>query len=287
MSDAPDTTRTHDAAAEDSLRRYLAEIGRYPLLTRAEEIQTAKRVEAGDPTARARLIESNLRLVVTIAKTYRSGTLDLLDVIQEGTLGLMKAVERYDWRREAKFSTYAAWWIRSAIIEAVGTSTHPIRIPESVRERAASVQRTEQALMARLNRRPTRAELAAELELTPAQVVEARAASQPAGSLDEPVRAEGDLRHADLLADPNAADPLQSLVDEASEGELDALLSTLPARSRLVLELRFGLRDGEPHTADEVAAQLGVARERVRQIELHALRRLAADVERGPLVHAA
>jgi RNA polymerase primary sigma factor len=277
MSDAT-TPRTYDeTAAQDSLRRYLQEIGRYALLTRAEEVQLAKRVEAGDPVAVQRLVESNLRLVVTIAKTYRTGALELLDLVQEGTLGLMKAAERYDWRRGTKFSTYAAWWIRSAIVEALGASSHPIRLPDSVRERAAAVERTDRALTARLGRRPTTVEIAATLELTPAQVADARAVLQPVGSLDETVGADGETRHADLLVDPHATDPLQSLVDEASEGELASHLRTLPERSRYVLALRFGLAGGETHTADEVAARLGVARERVRQIELHALRKLAAS----------
>jgi RNA polymerase primary sigma factor len=277
MSDAEQTTATYeDSTAQDSLRRYLGEIGRHPLLTRAEEVQLAKRVQAGDRTARQRMIEANLRLVVTIAKTYRARGVELLDLIQEGTVGLVKAVDRYDGRRETKFATYAAWWIRSAIIAALEASTHPIRVPDSVRERAGDVQRAERALMARLGRRPSSAEIASELDLTPAQVVEARAAVQPVGSLDEPVGAERELVYADILADPNATDPLASLVDEASEAELEAHLQTLPERSRRVLALRFGLGGSVAHTADEVAAQLGVARERVRQIELHALRRLAA-----------
>jgi RNA polymerase primary sigma factor len=277
MSDAEQTTRTtEDAAAEDSLRRYLTEIGRYPLLTRAEEVQLAKRVEAGDPNARRRLIESNLRLVVTIAKGYRPGTLDLLDLVQEGSLGLMKAADRYDWRRGTKFSTYASWWIRSAIIEALNTGSQSIRVPESVRERAAQVQRSEQALTARFGRRPTSAEIAAELDLSPAQVAEARGVGQPVSSLDETVGADGQLRHADLLADPNAVDPLQSLVEDTTEDELEARLRQLSERQRRVIELRFGLGGSVALTADAVAAELGLARERVRQIELHALRRLGA-----------
>jgi RNA polymerase primary sigma factor len=286
MSDVHDTTRTDDAgAAEDSLRLYLREIGRCSLLTRAEEVQLAKRVEAGDPAARQRLIESNLRLVVAIAKTYRRARHDLLDLVQEGTVGLMKAVDRYDWRRGTKFSTYAAWWIRSGIIEVMGASAHPIRLPESVRERASRVERTEGQLMARLGRRPTVAEIAADLDLTPAQVIDARAAAQPVGSLDEPMRADGELWHADVLADPNAPDPVQCLLDEVSAGELETHLCTLPERSRRVLELRFGLRDSVAHTAEEVAAKLGLARERIRQIELNALRRLAAVA--APAAHTA
>jgi len=264
------------AASGDSLKQYLQEIGRYPLLTRAEEVRLAKRAEAGDPVARQRLTESNLRLVVTIAKTYRHRSVDLLDLIQEGTLGLMRAVDRYDWRRGTKFSTYAAWWIRAGIMEALSAGSSPIRVPDSVRERTAEVRRAEMKLTARLCRRPSTVELADELDLTPAQVVEALSATQPVTSLDEPVGAEGDLSHSDVLADPNASDPLQSLCDEASGSELEARLRLLPERSRRVIELRFGVGDEVPRTADAVAAELGVARERVRQIELHALRRLGA-----------
>jgi RNA polymerase primary sigma factor len=276
MSESHATPAAGTTATEDSLRLYLSQIGRFPLLTRAEEVQLAKRVEAGDPTARGRMVECNLRLVVTIAKGYRTCALELLDLVQEGTLGLMKAVERYDWRRGTKFSTYAAWWIRSAVIEAIGANASAIRIPESVRERASAVLQAERDLTARMGRRPTTAELCAELELTPGQLAEARASLQPAASLDEPVAAEGDVQHADLLADPNAVDPLEALVDDAAEGEIAARLARLPERSRQVLELRFGLADTDSHTADEVAQKLGVARERVRQIELNALRRLAA-----------
>jgi RNA polymerase primary sigma factor len=271
----------------DSVRLYFDEIGRRRLLTRAEEVQLAKRVAAGDPAARERLIESNLRLVVTIARSYRSATLDLLDLVQEGTLGLMKAADRYDWRRGAKFSTYAALWIRSAIVEALGASAGAIRVPQSLRERAGEVERGEHALASRLGRRPSTAELAAELGLTTAQVVEARAAAQRVGSLDEAVDAEGDTSRADLLADPHAADPFEALVEDAAEGELEAHLRSLPERTRRVLELRFGLGGAAAQTADEVAAALGLARERVRQIELHALRRLAAAVRPSPLAAAA
>jgi RNA polymerase primary sigma factor len=277
MTDVDLTAQTdEDVPGEDSLRRYLNEIGRYPLLTRADEVQLAKRVEAGDPVAKQRLVESNLRLVVTIAKTFRTGALDLLDLVQEGTLGLMKAAERYDWRRGTKFSTYASWWIRAGIMEALSATSHPIRLPDSIRERIGDVNRAEQELTNRLCRRPTVAEIADELALTPTQVTEARAAGQAVGSLDEPLGSEGALRHADLIADPNLPDPLQGLVEEANESELERRLSTLPERSRRVIELRFGVGGGVARTADAVAAELGVARERVRQIELNALRRLGA-----------
>jgi RNA polymerase primary sigma factor len=258
----------------DSLQAYLQEIGRYPLLTRAEEVQLAKRIEAGDECARRRMTESNLRLVVTIAKGYQGRGADLLDLIQEGTVGLMRAVERYDWRREVKFSTYAAWWIRHGISQAL-SSARAIRIPDSLLDRGASVRAAESALAARLGREASCSELAAHLGLTTDQVDEARAALQPLSSLEEPTRGEDSLR-IEQLADPNAADPVLSLVEDAPERELRERLATLPERGRKVIELRFGLGDGVAHTADDVAATLGVTRERVRQIELHALGKLAA-----------
>jgi RNA polymerase primary sigma factor len=270
-------TEAQQTASSDSLRRYLDEIGRYPLLTRSQEVQLAKRVEAGDGEARQRLVESNLRLVVTIARSYQRPGIDFLDLIQEGTLGLMRAAERYDWRREVKFSTYAAWWIRHAVVQALG-STAAIRLPDSVHARVVDVQRTERTLAAELGRRPSVAEIALELDLTVDQVLEARAAAQPVGSLDEPV-SDGETRYAELLADPNAPDPLQSLVDETPAFDLASSLGRLPERGRTVIELRFGLRDGVARTADSVADELGVARERVRQIELQSLRRLAAEAD--------
>jgi RNA polymerase primary sigma factor len=261
-------------AADDSLRRYLNEIGRYPLLTRAQEVQLAMGVELGDPEARRRLIESNLRLVVAIAKTYRSGSAELLDLVQEGTIGLMRAVDRYDWRRETKFSTYAAWWIRHGIVQALAAGNQPIRLPDSVRARIGAVQQAERELTAELGRTPSVAEIAVRLDLSDEQVLETRAAAAPMSSLDEPL---GERGYAELLADPNAPDPLQALIDETPEIDLEQTLSRLPERSRTVLELRFGLRDGIARTADAVADELGVARERVRQIELHTLRKLSAE----------
>jgi RNA polymerase primary sigma factor len=259
--------------AQDSLEMYLQEIGRHPLLTRAEEVQLAKRVEAGDQAARCRMIESNLRLVVAIAKPYRGRGLDLLDLIQEGTLGLVRAVEGYDWRRGTKFSTYASWWIRHGIAQAI-LRARPVRVPGPLVDRAASVRRAERELVSRLGRAPSVAEIASELDLTVEQVDEAQSAFQPVSSLDEPLTAEDEATRIDVLVDPATPDPLQSLVDESHEHEFAARLAELSARGRRVVELRFGLRDGIVQTADKVAAELGVTRERVRQIELHALRRL-------------
>ena len=204
---------------------YLREISRYPLLTRAQELELARRAHSGDPHARRQLIESNLRLVVSIARGYRSDGLDLLDLVQEGTLGLMQAVDRYDWRRGAKLSTYAFPWIRHAILDAVAAR---------------------------------------------------RAAAQRVTSLDAPVDGDSELRYWDVVAESNASDPMQSMTELTPEIDVEAQLRRLPERSRQVIELRYGLRDGLARTADAVAAELGVARERVRTIELHSLRKLAA-----------
>jgi RNA polymerase primary sigma factor len=264
----------------DTLQAYLQEIGRYPLLTRAEEVQLAKRVEAGDENARKRMTEANLRLVVTIAKTYQRPGADLLDLIQEGTVGLMRAVDRFDWRRDVKFSTYAAWWIRHGISRALA-SARPIRVPDSVLERANDVRAAERELAARFGREASTSEVADLLGLTTSQVDEARAALQPCSSLEEPLRTE-DTQRIDMLADPNAPDPGEAVAEEPREHLLRERLAVLPERGRKVIELRFGLRDGVAQTADAVAAELGVTRERVRQIELHALGKLAASV-RQPL----
>jgi RNA polymerase primary sigma factor len=260
------------ADMQDTLQAYLSEIGRYRLLTRSEEVRLAKRAEEGDAGARQRLIESNLRLVVTIAKDYRGRGVELLDLIQEGTLGLMRAVDRYDWRRGTKFSTYAAWWIRNGIFQSVSNDARPIRLPESVLQRLSDIRRTETTLAARLGRRPSAGEIGDELEISAEQVLEAQAAAHPVSSLDEPVGEE--RSHAELLADPNAVDPLEPLVEEATGDALTATLEQLPERDRRVLELRFGLDDGVPRTVEAIAQELGVTRERVRQIELRALRTL-------------
>ena len=258
----------------DSLQVYLQEIGRHPLLTRGEEVQLAKRIEAGDESARRRMTESNLRLVAAIARGYQGRGAELLDLIQEGTVGLMRAVERYDWRREIKFSTYAAWWIKHGISQALANA-RPIRVPDSLVERAAAVRDRERELAFALGREATTSEIAVALDVTPEQVDEARAAVQPVSSLDEPMTSEDAMR-IDLIADQNAVDPALSLLDEHRKAQLKERVAMLPERGRKVIELRFGLEDGVVHTAEAVAVELGVTRERVRQIELHALGKLSA-----------
>lgn len=268
------------ALAHDSLDTYLSEIGRYPLLTRAEEVELARRVEAGDGSARQRLIESNLRLVVAIAKPYRGRGIDLLDLIQEGTIGLCRAVEKYDWRRETKFSTYASWWIRHGIVEALSRG-RAIRLPGPVAERAAMIRAAERDLRARLCREPLVAEIADELGLSRAEVLDARVAIQPLSSLDEPTTSDADGCLVDLIADPGTADFAETLTDNDDHEALQQKLRSLPDRWRHVIELRYGLRDGVTRTADAVAAELGVTRERARQIELNALRKLSASAARA------
>jgi RNA polymerase primary sigma factor len=266
-------SRTFEAMNENSLQAYLQEIGRYPLLTRADEVRLGKLVEAGDEEASRRMTEANLRLVVTIAKTYQRPGADLLDLIQEGTVGLMRAVERYDWRRDVKFSTYAAWWIRHGITQAVNTA-RPIRVPESILERASDIRAAERELRSRFGREPSTAEVADILGLTTRQVDEARTALQPMSSLEAPLQSE-ETERIEMLADPNATDPVDVVTEEPHDQFLQERLGRLSDRGRKVIELRFGLNDGVAQTADAVAAELGVTRERVRQIELHALGKLA------------
>jgi RNA polymerase primary sigma factor len=268
---------------DDLLGTYLREIGRHQLLSRPEEVQLAKRIEAGDASARCRMIEGNLRLVVTIAKGYRGRGVEMIDLIQEGTLGLVRAVDGYDWRRGTKFSTYAAWWIKSSISEAIRRA-RPVRVPTAVLQRAYAVRRAEAELLTRLDRLPTTAELAAELDLSIAEVEEAQTALAPATSLDEPLAGDEEARRVDLLVDGSTPDPVDGLVAESREQELAAKLEQLPERGRRVVELRFGLNGGVVQTADTVAEELGVTRERVRQIELHALRRLGVG---EPMAEAA
>jgi RNA polymerase primary sigma factor len=276
----------HDGSASDSLGLYLKEISRYPLLTRAEEVQLAKRIEAGDQDAKRRMVESNLRLVVTIAKTYRGRGVEMLDMIQEGTLGLMRAAERYDWRRDVKFGTYAAWWIRNAIFSA-WWGERAIRIPESIAERASAVRDAESRLQNELGREPTTADVAAELDLSLEAVAEARVALQPVTSLDEKRSHSDGLELADGLADPAPAMPFDSEDEDVRREALEATLARLPERDRRVIELRFGLGDEVAHTADEVALELGVTRQRVRQIELRALLSLGKHARFAGLRQAA
>ncbi len=264
-------------ASEASLNLYLTEIGRHKLLTPAEEIQLAKRIEAGNSEARQRMIEANLRLVVAIAKRYQGQGLDLLDLIQEGSLGLMRAVDKFDWRREAKFSTHAVWWIRAAIGRALSNTSRTIRVSVPLLDRLRRIRTAERALGARLSRRPTDQDIADELSVTIEQVLDARMAAPSTTSLEASIDRDGELSFAELVADEQAENPAASVLEQAPTGPLTQALSLLSDRRRRILELRYGLDGHAPRTVQAVAGELGLTRERVRQIELGTLRRLLAQ----------
>ena len=258
----------------DALQLFLREAGRHPLLTAAQEVELAKRIERGDLEAKARMIQSNLRLVVSIAKNYRNQGLPFLDLIQEGTLGLIRAVEKFDWRRGFKFSTYATWWIRQAVARALADKGRTIRMPVHIVERMQKINRAERTLWTQLGREPTLGEIAEEASLTEQQVLEVRAAARASASLDAPV---GDTEDA-VLGDFVAGDdplPEETVELQLRSEALRLALAALPAREREVVTLRYGLGGIEPRTLEEIGRRLGLTRERVRQIELESLRRLA------------
>jgi RNA polymerase primary sigma factor len=262
----------------DALQLFLREAGRHELLTAAQEVELAKRIERGDPVAKQTMIQSNLRLVVSIAKNYRNQGLPFLDLIQEGTLGLIRAVEKFDWRRGFKFSTYATWWIRQAVARALADKARTIRMPVHIVERMQKLNRAERTLWTQLGREPTLAEIADEAALTLQQAVEVRAAARASASLDAPV---GDTDEAVLGDFVAGQDPLpeERVELELRSRALFQALASLSPRDRQVVVLRYGLGGTEPRTLEEIGRQLGLTRERVRQIELDSLRRLAAARE--------
>ncbi len=267
-------------ATTDALQLFLREIGRHPLLTAAEEVELSKRIERGDMEAKGRMIECNLRLVVSIAKNYRNQGLPFLDLIQEGMFGLIRAVEKFEWRRGLKFSTYATWWIRQAVARAIADKARTIRVPVHVVERMQKMQRAERYLWASLAREPSLEEIAEEAGLPLHQAVEVRAAARASTSLDQPIGEQEDAVFGDLVA---GEDPLP---EEETERRLqkEALaraLESLPPRDRRVLELRYGLRGEEAHTLEHIGRRLNLTRERVRQIEVESLARLASLREIG------
>ena len=271
----PEPAPAAASGAADSLQLFLADVGRHKLLTAAEEVMLAKQIERGDPTAKRRMIESNLRLVVSIAKGYRGLGVPFLDLIQEGTLGLNRAVEKFDWRRGYKFSTYATWWIRQSVQRAVANHARTIRVPVHVVERQQKLSRAARRLEVELGREPTIEEVAAAAAMPVSQVREVREAARTSTSLDAPIGEHEDATFGDLVA---GGDPLpDEIVEESlrSQALADALLS-LPERHRRVLVLRYGLDDAEPRTLEDIGRRLGLTRERVRQIEVDALRRLAS-----------
>jgi RNA polymerase primary sigma factor len=260
-------SRSNEAAGTDSLAQYLREIGRYRLLTPAEEVRLAKRIEQGDVTAKDRMVESNLRLVVAVARTYAYRGVPLLDLIQEGTLGLIHAVERFDWRRGTKFSTYAMWWIRQAIDRAVCNQADPIRLPIHVHERRRRLARAEQALEPELARKPSVDELAMAADLSPEHAEQALHARRGFTSIDAiDANATG-------ITDPYGADEYERVERQLTVTPLEQLLSLLPPTERGVIELRFGIR-GEECSTERAAELLEISPKRVRALERAALRRL-------------
>jgi RNA polymerase primary sigma factor len=260
----------------DSLRLYLREIGRVPLLTADQEVYLAKRVERGDLTAKRQMIEANLRLVVSIAKPHVGRGLSFLDLIQEGSVGLIRAVEKFDYRRGFKFSTYATWWIRQAVSRALADKARTIRIPVHMVERLNKVVRIERQLLQRLGREPRPDEIAAELELTTEEVREVLRVAQIPVSLEKPIGEQGDARLGDLVEDELAESPFEVASVSLRSEDIERALAALPARERRLIELRFGLHGGRPRTLEEVGRTLGVTRERIRQIENTTLKRLAS-----------
>jgi RNA polymerase primary sigma factor len=262
-------------AMGDSLDLFLSQIGKIALLTAAEEVQLSKLVERGDPRARDRMVEANLRLVVSISKRHQNQGLPLLDLIQEGTIGLMRAVEKFDWRKGYKFSTYATWWIRQAVARGVADKSRTIRIPVHVNERLGRILATERRLSAESGRSPSSREIAAAVGMAPAEVDWLRQISQPPASLNKPQGEDGP-ELGEFLEELNA--PLPEDIAAISERNvlLTECLGALGGRERRVLELRYGLNGEDPQTLDEIGRVFAVTRERIRQIETQSLKKLAS-----------
>ena len=259
---------------EDPVRMYLKEIGKIPLLGMEDEVELAKKMELGDPEARKRLAESNLRLVVSIAKRYVGRGMQFLDLIQEGNLGLIKAVEKFDYTKGYKFSTYATWWIRQAITRAIADQARTIRIPVHMVETINRLVRTSRQLLQELGREPTTEEIAARLDLSVERVSEIMKMSQEPVSLETPIGEEEDSHLGDFIQDDNVLVPQDAAAFTLLHEQLMEVLLTLTEREQKVLRLRFGLDDGRPRTLEEVGKQFNVTRERIRQIEAKALRKL-------------
>jgi RNA polymerase primary sigma factor len=266
-------------ATTDALQLFLNEAGRWPLLTAEEEVELSKRIERGDLEAKERMINSNLRLVVSIAKRYQGHGLSLLDLIQEGIIGLIRAVEKFDWRRGFKFSTYATWWIRQAVQRGVANKSRTIRIPVHIAEREQRIARAERALAPKLGRQPTEEEVAKHARLPLKQVREVRQAARAVTSLDRPIGDQNEGSFGELFAGEQA--PPEEEVDVSLEQDvLRRAVAALPEREREVVKLRYGLNgDRDPASLEAIGRQLGLTRERVRQIEANALEQLAVNRE--------
>ena len=258
----------------DSLRLYLREIGKVPLLTADQEVYLAKRIERGDMAAKTQMTEANLRLVVSIAKSYLGRGLSFLDLIQEGSLGLIRAVEKFDYRKGYKFSTYATWWIRQAVTRAIADKARTIRIPVHMVEKLNKVVHIERQLVQRLGREPRPDEIAEELEMTTEEVREILRMSQLPISLEKPIGEEEESELGDFVEDESAESPFDTATLSLRREDVEHALSALPERERQVIELRFGLSGTQPCTLEEVGRAFGVTRERIRQIENNTLKKL-------------
>jgi RNA polymerase primary sigma factor len=258
----------------DSLRLYLREIGKVQLLTADEEVYLAKRIERGDMAAKTQMIEANLRLVVSIAKSYLGRGLTFLDLIQEGSLGLIRAVEKFDYRKGFKFSTYATWWIRQAVTRAIADKARTIRIPVHMVEKLNKVVHIERQLVQRLGREPTPEEIAEELEITTEEVREIQRMAQLPVSLEKPIGEDEESELGDFVEDESAESPYDTATLSLRRGDIERALDSLPPRERRVIEMRFGLSGAQPCTLEEVGRAFGVTRERIRQIENNTLKKL-------------
>lgn len=269
-----DFGKLDDIPLTDPVRMYLREIGKVPLLRAEEEVDLAQRMEEGDVKAKQKLVDANLRLVVSIAKKYIGRGMLFLDLIQEGNLGLIRAVEKFDYRRGFKFSTYATWWIRQAITRAIADQARTIRVPVHMVETINKMVRISRQLVQQLGREPTDEEIAAEMEIDPSRVEEIRRISQLLVSLETPIGEEEDSQLGDFIEDRDLPSPDEAAAGHLLHEQIEEMLATLSSREREVLHYRFGLEDGHSYTLEEVGRKFNVTRERIRQIEAKALRKL-------------
>ena len=272
--DEPEILHSERGSAEDPVRMYLKEIGRIPLLSSEEEIELAKRMEMGDEEAKKKLSEANLRLTVSIAKRYSGRGMQFLDLIQEGNLGLIKAVEKFDYRKGYKFSTYATWWIRQSITRAIADQARTIRIPVHMVETMNRVNRTSRRLLQEYGREPTPEEIAVTMNLPVERILEVSKISREPVSFETPIGEEEDSHLGDFIQDEHVPVPSEEAAHTLLREQLEEVMDTLSDREQKVLALRFGLEDGKPHTLEEVGRDFQVTRERIRQIEAKALRKL-------------
>jgi len=263
-----------ESASQDTVRSYLNEIGRISLLNAKEEVDLAQKIERGIDSARAHLITANLRLVVSVAKKYTGHGIPLLDLIQEGNAGLMRATEKFDWRRGYKFSTYATWWIRQAVTRAIAEQSRTIRLPVHVHEKLTKSYRVQRDLQLRLGREPTDDEIAHEMEMSEEQIGELKHAARLPISLETPIGEDGDTEIGHLIRDDDAVEPMEAATRQMLVEHLEDVLQMLDPREQKILRMRHGLDDDTPRTLDQVGQEFGLTRERIRQIESQALRKL-------------